>query len=99
MSNPSPRQRPERLRKLVDSLSPVRTFGNAWPVWLDASRYADTNGFSIDGGPSPCCGATGYQRFQYNMPYDSSSASKLAGDPHADRTDAQLIATGSSATT
>jgi hypothetical protein len=63
--------------------------------WLDAARYADTNGFSIDGGRQMWLWRDWViQAFNDNKPYDQFLTEQLAGDLLPGRTDAQLIATG-----
>jgi hypothetical protein len=63
--------------------------------WLDAARYADTNGFSIDGGRHMWLWRDWViQAFNDNMPYDRFLIEQLAGDLLPNRTEAQLIATG-----
>ena len=63
--------------------------------WLDAARYADTNGFSIDGGRHMWLWRDWViQAFNDNKPYDHFLVEQLAGDLLPDRTEAQLIATG-----
>ena len=47
----SPTNRPTPTKNSSTACSPARTSASAWPsIWLDAARYADTNGYSIDGG-------------------------------------------------
>ena len=63
--------------------------------WLDAARYADTNGFSIDGGRHMWLWRDWViNAFNRNMPYDQFLLEQLAGDLLPNHTDAQLIATG-----
>ncbi len=63
--------------------------------WLDAARYADTNGFSIDGGRHMWLWRDWViQAFNDNKPYDAFLVEQLAGDLLPGRTEAQLIATG-----
>ena len=64
-------------------------------VWLDAARYADTNGFSIDGGRHMWLWRDWViNAFNTNMPYDQFLRDQLAGDLLPNHTEAQLIATG-----
>lgn len=63
--------------------------------WMDAARYADTNGFSIDGGRHMWLWRDWViQAFNDNKPYDDFLLEQIAGDLLPNRTDAQLIATG-----
>ena len=63
--------------------------------WLDAARYADTNGFSIDGGRHMWLWRDWViQAFNDNKPYDTFLVEQLAGDLLPEATEAQRIATG-----
>ena len=63
--------------------------------WLDAARYADTNGFSIDGGRHMWLWRDWViNAFNQNMPYDQFLVEQLAGDLLPNHTDAQLVASG-----
>lgn len=81
---------------VVDRLLASPQYGErmAWP-WLDAARYADTNGYQGDNM------RTMYpwrdwvvQAFNDNIPYDQFSVWQLAGDLLPDATDEQKLATG-----
>jgi hypothetical protein len=87
---------PKAYEKLVDRLLASPHFGERMALeWLDASRYADTNGFSIDGGRHMWLWRDWViQAFNDNMPYDRFLVDQLAGDLLPNRTEAQLIATG-----
>jgi len=87
---------PQAYAKLVDRLLASPHFGERMALdWLDAARYADTNGFSIDGGRHMWLWRDWViQAFNDNMPYDRFLVEQLAGDLLPNRTDAQLIATG-----
>jgi len=64
-------------------------------IWLDAARYADTNGFSIDGGRHMWLWRDWViQAYNDNMPYDQFLIQQIAGDLLPNRTDSHLIATG-----
>jgi hypothetical protein len=86
---------PGAYEKVVDRLLASPRYGERMAVrWLDAARYADTNGYQTDG-----------ERFMWrwrdwvidsfnrNLPYDRFTVEQIAGDmlPHA--TPAQIIAT------
>lgn len=63
--------------------------------WLDASRYADTNGFSIDGGRHLWLWRDYViDAFNRNKPYDEFLMEQIAGDLVPNRTDRTLVATG-----
>ena len=71
-------------------------FGERMAVpWLDQARYADTNGYSIDGGRDLWLWRDWViQAYNDNMPFDQFVTEQLAGDLLPDATDAQRIATG-----
>ncbi len=87
---------PHAYEKLVDRLLASPHYGERMAlVWLDAARYADTNGFSIDGGRHMWLWRDWViNAFNTNMPYDEFLREQLAGDLLPHRTEAQLIATG-----
>ena len=82
--------------QLVDRLLQSPHFGERLAIdWLDSARYADTNGFSIDGGRHLWLWRDWViQSFNDNLPYDRFLVEQLAGDLLTNRTDSQLIATG-----
>ncbi|MDZ4851156.1 MAG: DUF1553 domain-containing protein [Pirellulaceae bacterium] len=86
----------EAYVKLVDRLLQSPHFGERLAVeWLDSARYADTNGFSIDGGRHLWLWRDWViQSFNDNLPYDQFLVDQLAGDLLPNRTESQLIATG-----
>ena len=87
---------PQAYERRVDALLRSEHFGERMALeWLDAARYADTNGFSIDGGRHMWLWRDGViQAFNDNLPYDRFLVDQLAGDLRPNRTEAQLIATG-----
>jgi hypothetical protein len=89
-------ERADAYERLVDRLLASPHFGERMALeWLDAARYADTNGFSIDGGRHMWLWRDWViQAFNQNMPYDQFLVEQLAGDLLPERTDAQLIASG-----
>jgi hypothetical protein len=82
--------------QLVDRLLRSPHFGERMAIeWLDAARYADTNGFSIDGGRHLWLWRDWViQSFNDNLPYDRFLVEQLAGDLLPNRTESQWIATG-----
>ena len=82
----------EAVRRLIHSPH----FGERMTVpWLDQARYADTNGYSIDGGRDMWLWRDWViQAYNDNMPFDQFLKEQLAGDLIPGATDAQLIATG-----
>jgi hypothetical protein len=87
---------PNAYDKLVDGLLASPHFGERMAlVWLDAARYADTNGYSIDGGRHMWLWRDWViNAFNTNLPYDHFLRDQLAGDLVPNHTEAQLIATG-----
>jgi hypothetical protein len=82
--------------KVVDRLLASPRYGERMAArWLDAARYADTNGYQTD--------AERYmwrwrdwviEAFNRNMPFDRFTVEQLAGDLLPDATRDQIIATG-----
>jgi hypothetical protein len=87
---------PSAYERLVERLLASPHFGERVALdWLDAARYADTNGFSIDGGRHMWLWRDWViQAFNDNLPYDRFLVEQLAGDLLPNRTESQLIATG-----
>lgn len=87
---------PHAFEAAVDRLMSSPRYGEhiAAP-WLDAARYADTNGYFVDNDREMWQWRDWViQAFNRNMPFDRFTVEQLAGDllPHADQS--QLIATG-----
>ena len=82
----------EAIQRLIHSPH----FGERMTVpWLDQARYADTNGYSIDGGRDMWLWRDWViQAYNDNMPFDQFLREQLAGDLLPNATEAQLIATG-----
>ena len=82
--------------KVVERLLSSPHFGERLAIeWLDSARYADTNGFSIDGGRHMWLWRDWViQAFNDNLPYDQFLLEQIAGDLLPKCTDAQKIATG-----
>ena len=89
-------ERPDAYGRLVDRLLASPHFGERMGLdWLDAARYSDTNGFSIDGGRHLWLWRDWViQAFNDNKPYDRFLAEQIAGDLMPDTDDGKLIATG-----
>jgi mono/diheme cytochrome c family protein len=88
--------RPDAYERLVDRLLASPHYGERWGrQWLDAARYADSNGFTIDGARSIwkyrdwVIGA-----FNRNLPFDQFTIEQLAGDLLPGATQDQIVATG-----
>lgn len=86
---------PEAYEKAVDRLLASPHYGERMAMpWLDAARYADTNGYSIDGGRHAWLWRDWViKAFNDNLPYDQFLIKQLAGDLLPNATDADVIAT------
>ncbi len=101
---PSPEQvdafvtdpRPDAYERQVDALLASPHYGERWGRWwLDAARYADSNGYSIDAPRSMWPWRDWVIRaFNEDMPFDEFVIEQLAGDLLPDATPGQRIATG-----
>ena len=87
---------PDAYEKVVDRLLASPHYGERMAVdWLDAARYADTNGFQVDRDREIWAwrdwviGA-----FNRNLPFDQFTIEQLAGDLLPNPTIEQRIATG-----
>jgi hypothetical protein len=87
---------PLAYEKLVDQFLASPHFGERLALdWLDAARYSDTNGFSIDGGRHMWLWRDWViKSFNENKPYNEFIKEQMAGDMLSNASDAQLIATG-----
>ena len=87
---------PKAYERLLDRLLASPSFGERMASpWMDAARYADTNGFSIDGGRHAWLWRDYViNAFNANKPYDRFIVEQLAGDLLADKSDETLTATG-----
>ncbi len=88
--------RSDAYERLVDRLLKSPHYGERMAVdWLDAARYADTNGYQVDRDREVWAwrdwviGA-----FNANMPFDQFTVEQLAGDLLPNPTLPQRIATG-----
>ena len=82
--------------RVVDRLLASQQFGERMALeWLDAARYADTNGYSIDGSRDLWIWRDWViQSFNDNLPYNRFIIEQIAGDLLPQRSESQLIATG-----
>ena len=87
--------RPDAWQRLVDELLDSPHFGERMALeWLDAARYADSNGFQADGDRQNWPWRDWVVRaFNDNMPFDRFTIEQLAGDLLPDPTRDQLVAT------
>ena len=83
-------------RDLVERLLSSPHFGERMAVpWLDQARYADTNGYSIDGGRDMWLWRNWViKAYNDNMPFDQFLTEQLAGDLIPNATPSQRIASG-----
>ncbi|PQO35255.1 chromosome segregation protein [Blastopirellula marina] len=87
---------PDAYEKVVDRLLASPHYGErmAWP-WLDAARYADTNGYQ--GDPERTMWPWRdwvVNALNKNMPFDQFTVDQLAGDQRPNATHMQVIASG-----
>jgi len=82
--------------RFVDRLLDSPKFGERMTLaWLDQARYADTNGFSIDGGRHMWLWRDWViDAYNKNMPFDQFLTEQLAGDLLPEATVQQQVATG-----
>ncbi len=88
--------RPDAYERVVDRLLASPHFGERWArPWLDAARYADSNGYSIDAPRS----IWSYRDWLINAlnrdhPFDQFVIDQMAGDMRPGATTEQKVATG-----
>lgn len=87
---------PDAYDRLVDRLLASPHYGERWGRdWLDAARYADSNGFTRD-QPRSIWKYRDWviHAFNENLPFDQFTIEQLAGDLLPNPTLEQLVATG-----
>jgi hypothetical protein len=87
---------PDAYEKVVDRLLASPHYGERQARhWLDLARYADSNGYTID-GPRQIWAYRDWviNAFNADMPFDQFTFEQLAGDLLPGATTAQKIATG-----
>ena len=87
---------PDAYEKVVERLLASQHYGERWGRWwLDAARYADSNGFEKD-RPRSIWPYRDWviNAFNENKPFDQFTIEQLAGDLLPNPTLAQRIATG-----
>ena len=89
-------QSPNAYEKVVDRLLASPRYGERMAIrWLDAARYADTNGYQTDGERYMWRWRDWViDAFNSNMPYDRFAVEQLAGDLLPNATLDQRIASG-----
>lgn len=87
---------PAAYEHLVERLLASPRYGERWGRhWLDQARYADSNGYSID-GPRDMWPYRDWviEAFNRDLPFDQFTIEQLAGDLLPNPTKSQLVATG-----
>ena len=87
---------PNAYRKMVDRFLASPAYGErmAW-VWLDAARYADSNGYQGDNERTMWPWRDWVvNSYNDNMPFDQFSKWQIAGDLYPNATREQKLATG-----
>jgi hypothetical protein len=87
---------PDAFEKWVDRFLADPAYGErmAWP-WLDAARYADSNGFQGDADRTAWPWRDWVvSAFNRNLPFDEFTIWQLAGDLLPNPTEEQILATG-----
>ena len=87
---------PDAYERVVDRLLKSPRYAERMTIrWLDAARYADTNGYQTD-GPRDMWRWRDWvlEAFHQNMPFDQFTIEQLAGDLLPNATLDQRIATG-----
>ncbi|MDP6357276.1 MAG: DUF1549 domain-containing protein, partial [Planctomycetota bacterium] len=85
----------DAYEKLVDRILRSPHYGERWGRhWLDQARYADSNGYSIDGDRTMWPFRDWViQALNDDMPFDQFTVEQLAGDLLPDATPSQMAAT------
>jgi hypothetical protein len=87
---------PDAYEKQVDRLLASPHFGERWArVWLDAARYADSDGFEKD-KPRYVWFYRDWviNALNHDLPYDQFIIDQIAGDELPNATQDQIVATG-----
>ncbi len=88
---------PDSYRRFVDSLLASPHYGERWAQkWLDVVRYADTNGFELDGYREHGWRYRDYvvRSFNQDKPFDRFVQEQVAGDELFPGDEEALVATG-----
>jgi hypothetical protein len=90
-------ERPDAYERIVDQLLASPHFGERWGRhWLDQARYADTDGFEVDGPRNRAWLWRDWviRALNSDMPFDQFTLEQIAGDLLDDPTTEQRLATG-----
>ena len=88
--------RPDAYERLVDRLLASPSYGERWGRhWLDVARYADSDGYTVD-GPRSIWKYRDWvvEALNRDLPFDRFTIEQLAGDLLPGATRRQMIATG-----
>jgi cytochrome c553 len=87
---------PDAYEKYVDALLASPHYGERMAIeWLDAARYADSNGYQSDASRSNWPWRDWLiKAYNDNVPFDRFTIDQLAGDMLEDPTRDQIVATG-----
>ena len=87
-------KRPDAWPRLVDRLLASPHYGERWGRhWLDQARYADSHGYSVDGGRDMWPYRDWViKALNDDLPFDQFTVEQLAGDLLPNATKSQLIA-------
>jgi cytochrome c553 len=87
---------PDAYERAVDRLLASLHYGERWAKhWLDAARYADSNGYSIDAPREIWLWRDWViDAINRDLPFDQFTREQIAGDLLPNARDAQRIATG-----
>lgn len=88
---------PEADARLIDRLLASPAYGERWGRhWLDLVRYADSNGYEVDGDKPLAWKYRDYvvRALNADLPYNRFILEQLAGDELPDATPETVIATG-----
>ena len=89
-------KRPDAYPQLVERLLASPHYGERWGRhWLDIARYADTNGYNIDGDREIWMYRDWViKALNDDMPFDQFTTEQIAGDLLPNPTKQQIVATG-----
>lgn len=89
-------ERENAFESVVDRLLASPHFGEKWAMrWLDLARYADTDGFELDGRRTMWLYRDWViDALNQDLPYDQFTIQQLAGDLLPNATADQIVATG-----
>lgn len=87
---------PDAYERLVDRLQASPRYGERMAIhWLDAARFADSNGYQVDSSRQMWPWRDWLiKALNDNLPFDRFTVEQLAGDLLPDATESQRVATG-----